>query len=468
MKIKKTLLGLGIGMVLVSQTACSKKDAETPEVTEAVSTEAEVGTEETDASTQNETSPENNVKADDTNENTDSDTAVVEDDKAVMEEFEKLTTTDDNQLSEIITHIKKNISTVSPENAGLMLIRLEELQILNCTKLEEKYFPESIQQAFQKVDQDKLDYNQAENITDAELKELVQETIESGYRIEQAEGFYYPIINYSNYKEFNAFAASDIKSYYDLMAVESDQVFAKDAALVIGWDEVVKRALAQEEFLSKYSTSTKAVDVNELYQKYINIAFYGLNNTPLFNYDTNLIDQEAKTTYEMFLKKDMGSTFLAKLKEFLAILDKSKGKLSEEADKFREETVEAMSAPTAMGKVDPNRYATAGIDNAAEFEQTFRLLQELVRKGDSKTVSEYIVYPISVNVDGSRREIKDAKQFVKNYDKIMTQTVIDAFLNQAVEETFVNYKGVMVGNGELWFNMIEGTQHTYSIYGINN
>lgn len=455
MTIKRTLLGLSIGIVLVSQTGCSKKEIENPDVIEAISTET--GSEE---------DLENDVKSDGSASSSDHATIVIEDDTAIMERFESLASEEDNQIAVIMKYIKNNISMVSPENAGLMLTRLEEMQVSYRAQLEDKYISDTIQQGFQNAFLEKVDYSKPDDITDALLKELVQDTVDSGFVIEQAEGFFYPMIDYSVYLDYHANALPELTDYYEIMAVESNQVFAKDAALVIGWDEVIKRALAQEEYIIKYPNSDKTASVNELYQRYVRIAFYGLNNTPLFDYETKLIVKEAEMVYQTFLKDDVGSQLLMKMKDFLAILEKSQGKLSKEVEMFREE-LDRIVEPVA-GKVKSDRYSVAGIEDAAEFEKTFRLLQDLVRTGDKKTFSEYIAYPITVNLDGSRTEIIDEEQFVKNYDKIMTQGVKDVLLNQVVEETFVNYKGVMAGDGELWFNRLDGTKHIYSIYGINN
>ncbi|TEB15874.1 hypothetical protein Psfp_01817 [Pelotomaculum sp. FP] len=99
----------------------------------------------------------------------------------------------------------------------------------------------------------------------------------------------FPIIDYSFYKKFSAFVTPDLKDYIDIMAEESDQVPAKDAALVIGWDEVLRRALNQEEFINAYKDSMKVDEVRELYKKYLTFTLYGLNNTPLFSYESVLI-----------------------------------------------------------------------------------------------------------------------------------------------------------------------------------
>lgn len=117
---------------------------------------------------------------------------------------------------------------------------------------------------------------------------------------------------------------------------------------------------------------------------------------------------------------------------------------------------------------DNDRYKVAGIDNGSEFEAAFKQVQELVSKGDKKVVAEYIRYPITVYIDGTKTEIKTEDEFVKNYDKILTGKVKTALMNQKVKETFVNYKGVMVGQGEVWFTITEEGKHKYSIHGINN
>lgn len=129
------------------------------------------------------------------------------------------------------------------------------------------------------------------------------------------------------------------------------------------------------------------------------------------------------------------------------------------------------SMPVAQVQSDTitgNRYWIAGIDNPAAFESTFRKIQQLVREEDKDAVAEYIHYPINVTIDGVKREIRDKGAFIANYEKIMTLQVKQAFINQKVEETFVNYQGVMVGNGEIWFGATDTSPQIYFIKAINN
>lgn len=97
-----------------------------------------------------------------------------------------------------------------------------------------------------------------------------------------------------------------------------------------------------------------------------------------------------------------------------------------------------------------NRYEVAGITDPAAFEAFFTKMQEWVTKGDKAKVAQHVQYPLRVNKEGKSKSIKNEKQFVSEYDQIMTDKVKNAYLQQHVTDTFVNYQGVMVGNGEMW------------------
>lgn len=234
MKAKFNILGFLILIILITQTACSNKTVDNSAPGSTV--------EPTSGSTSDSSS-------DSSSDITPTPTSEpVIDESAVMGEFDVLTSSEDVKLIDVIAFIETNIATVSPDHASSMILRFEELQIKQLPLLEEIYYPETMQKIFQDAKAGS-DFSQPENFKDSTLKELVQETIDIGFKVEQAEGFYYPIIDYSFYKKFSSYATPDIKEYIDIMTVESNQLFAKDAALVIGWDEVVNRALAQEQFL---------------------------------------------------------------------------------------------------------------------------------------------------------------------------------------------------------------------------
>lgn len=129
---------------------------------------------------------------------------------------------------------------------------------------------------------------------------------------------------------------------------------------------------------------------------------------------------------------------------------------------IQETTKQTVTETTA----EVNRYSVAGIDNAAEFEGEFKTIQSLISNNEKEKVAEYINYPLRT----PSLTVNSKSEFIKNYDTIMTKKVKDAMVNQKVQETVVNYKGVMVGAGDVWLTVVDGSNsngHKYLINAIN-
>ncbi len=334
MKIQKTLLGLCIGLTIMTQAACSKQsgepDADTSGSVDTILTDtpgedaSEAGTGEIEKDT-----PAGN--------NAGSAQADAAGDDDLLKELETFDTLAD--IPELLSFINKNIRTASPENASAMLMRMEELQLEARQELEELYMPEVIQSSLQKDFLEDMDLSKLEKTQDADFSGLLKLTLDSGYRLEQAEGFFFPVLDYSVYEAYSAYAMPEVTAYLDIMAVESEQIFAKDAALIIGWDEVINRTLALELFLKTYGASDKTETIKELFQRYQSIAIYGLNNTPLFDYDTKLMAKEARKAYENAVAGSSDSAFLQMIKDFTEVAERNGYILTEEVEQFRKEAL---------------------------------------------------------------------------------------------------------------------------------
>ena len=257
-----------------------------------------------------------------------------------MDELNSLVV-NDSQLVEIIEFIDENISNISKENASIMISKLEEVQKQNLAKLDEKFYSsETIQKEMNEIYDNEFDINEIDNVEDEDLKDLLIETRDSGYKVETAEGMYFPIINYEFYEKYSSYVTMDIKEYINIMAFESNEVPAMDAALVIGWDEVLERALKQEDFISQYSDSIKINDIKEMYKKYVTFTLLGLNNTPLFNYDSKVMVDDARNVYMNAIEGDGESKLLETLSDFLEVLKEDNYKLTDESDQFRHDALE--------------------------------------------------------------------------------------------------------------------------------
>lgn len=260
--------------------------------------------------------------------------------KNVMDEF-KAMVAKNATLPEMISFVSKNISSVSSENASGMVVQLEELQKKYLPKLEEKYSTEDIQKKINAVYKPGFDISKLEGIQDKELKDLLVETRDSGYKIETAEGMYFPITHYELYKAYSGNVTPDLREYISIMAVESNKVPLKDAGLMISWEEVLNRAFNQEKFLNTYKNSVKANDVKSLLDRYMSHIFFGTNNTPLFSYETKEMVPEAKAAYEKGMANNKDTVLAKALNGFMEQVKKSNYKLTDAVDKFRKDTLTA-------------------------------------------------------------------------------------------------------------------------------
>ncbi len=99
-----------------------------------------------------------------------------------------------------------------------------------------------------------------------------------------------------------------------------------------------------------------------------------------------------------------------------------------------------------------NPYEVAGISSAKDFHQFFFKFQQAVQHNKKATVASMVNYPLHVNSNGKTHTIKNKATFIAKYDSIMTPEIKRTLAYAIEEDLFVNWQGVMVGSGELWFN----------------
>lgn len=112
------------------------------------------------------------------------------------------------------------------------------------------------------------------------------------------------------------------------------------------------------------------------------------------------------------------------------------------------------------------QYEVAGITNSEKFNNLFILIQEAVSSDSKELIADNVLYPLRVNSKDGYVEINDKEELISNYDEIITDKVKSALSKQTIEELFVNYQGVMVGNGEIWFGSLVD-ESKYGITTIN-
>lgn len=239
--------------------------------------------------------------------------------------------------AEALAYMEKNIYQVTPYQAMLMALKMENAENANLEAWNQKFYKDNVQRSLMKLMKQGDDLTSLIHKTsDKNLKALFKGARDSGYRLETAEGMFYLVLDYPRFQKVRPYVTNDIKSYIDIMTAETKNRFANDAALSISWQEVIKRAQTQEAFVKSYPKSNRVTQVKALYQLYLSISMNGLNNTPMFDYDSKKIDPKAKAALEAAVSKGNPATsgYLKRIKGFLDVVNKNKDTLTPEVRNY--------------------------------------------------------------------------------------------------------------------------------------
>ncbi|MEM4261098.1 MAG: hypothetical protein QXG00_07690 [Candidatus Woesearchaeota archaeon] len=108
-----------------------------------------------------------------------------------------------------------------------------------------------------------------------------------------------------------------------------------DAGLQISWEELRKKIIRFETFARKYPNlqeTTKEIEPNLKW--FLSIYLAGLDNSPVFDWESNKLDNELKKSYETFLKENKASSYYSVIKELYDIYKKYNFQDNGEARKF--------------------------------------------------------------------------------------------------------------------------------------
>ena len=126
----------------------------------------------------------------------------------------------------------------------------------------------------------------------------------------------------------------------------------------------------------------------------------------------------------------------------------------------------------AQGASEMNSNLDALFGDHVPYERFFDKLKKAVASGDKETVAAMVDYPFQARIKGKAVKIRDQKHFVADYDQIVTGKVKNALASQTYATLFANWQGVMIGDGEIWFNGVCGDdsckQQTVRIIAVND
>ncbi len=276
-------------------TACSNKDPET--TTKSTETSAE----QTEVSTNSTESTESNSM-----------------DQELLSAFEALGESEDIDLIQMSAYLSDNIDKVSAETADLMLQLYEKIQMQLLPTYQDAFFIDSIQGILLTYSIEEVRQNK---VKEEPVQALLTEAEAVGYKMEAIEGTVAPYIDYGYFAAFAEFATESTGAFYKLMKIESDNPPQKDAALIIPWADVLNRGIGFETYIEDYPGSFYEDRARMHLEGYEYLAINGSANVPLFDFDTKVMDEDAKTSYKAFVDQGLQTEFATLIKTYLELLE---------------------------------------------------------------------------------------------------------------------------------------------------
>jgi hypothetical protein len=128
----------------------------------------------------------------------------------------------------------------------------------------------------------------------------------------------------------------------------------------------------------------------------------------------------------------------------------------------------ALAGPAlAQTDADMDKQLDASMGEHRPYAEFFAALQKAINADDKAAVAAMVNYPFVVYSKGGSQQIKDAKHFLANYDRLITPKVKAAVAKQTYATLFTNWQGVMIGDGEIWFSGV-GDNLDVKIITIND
>lgn len=103
------------------------------------------------------------------------------------------------------------------------------------------------------------------------------------------------------------------------------------------------------------------------------------------------------------------------------------------------------------------KYSSAGIGDDEAVDYWVKVLKQAVADDRREQIASMVHYPLRVNSGkGKYIEIRDRAAFFKSYNDVFTPKVKQAVLSEGDTGFFAKDRGVMLGQGELWFSLYDG------------
>ena len=135
-------------------------------------------------------------------------------------------------------------------------------------------------------------------------------------------------------KNFNSFLSDEIFNYYSQLINEEANPAGRDAGLSISEKELVDRIIKWENIYKSVKMDFAKEKAKDKVSFYFDILFYGMDNTPAFNYVNNKLETGFKNAYSYLVNNYPSSVTSNIFKDYLNILKKNNFKKTTTIENF--------------------------------------------------------------------------------------------------------------------------------------
>lgn len=103
----------------------------------------------------------------------------------------------------------------------------------------------------------------------------------------------------------------------------------------------------------------------------------------------------------------------------------------------------------------------------AQVEAYMKKVKTAILNNNKEWLSTQVSYPYKVvTADGKTKTLKNKQEFISNYKLVVSESLKKRIANICTCNLFMNYRGVMLGNGEVWINERPGGKGLWTITGL--
>lgn len=239
---------------------------------------------------------------------------------------------------EIFALYLSGITQLSPASADLFttyaISGMRRNSFEDYTEIEYSYTsdPAFLDRFF--AEAEKYDFNwielnrQVDAITDSKVKALVKGAQEQGYYVASSEGMIYYLVDFTRFAEFRMANTQPMSDLIVTQAIDSLDPMSSDAAFIIDLPTLAARTYGIGQTLEDYKGTRYEKYLASRFRDHLNLLFFGIDNTPNFDYGTGLMTDKARAA--LADAASLTETLMGQLTtEFLALIDANEGKMDE-------------------------------------------------------------------------------------------------------------------------------------------